>query len=136
MCSRSSLLLSLLLLPLAAAAQTAEQRADSTTALVFAQSVDPESLGLVSSIQNPSSDRAQEALRPRNDAMLNGALIALGALGIFDNVVIHWILELHRAVPGEHALAVEIGIVAVSAAMLGYGIWRERQARGRFAGRQ
>jgi hypothetical protein len=37
----------------------------------------------------------------RNDAMLNGALIALGALGIFDNVVVHWMLGWHRPGSGQ-----------------------------------
>lgn len=70
-------------------------------------------------------------VRQRNDAMLNGALIALGALGIVDNVVNHWILELHRAVPGPYTLQVEIGLVAVSTALLVTGLRRERQARRR-----
>lgn len=61
--------------------------------------------------------------------MLNGALIALGALGVADNVVVHWLLQLHRAVPGEHALAVEIGLVAGSVVLLAIGIARERRAR-------
>jgi uncharacterized membrane protein len=65
----------------------------------------------------------------RNDAMINGALIALGALGVLDNVVFHWILELHRAVPGPHALTVEVVVAIVSAGLLVLGIWRERRAR-------
>jgi uncharacterized membrane protein len=65
----------------------------------------------------------------RNDAMINGALIALGVLGVMDNVVFHWILELHRAVPGPHALTVEVVLVIVSAGLLVLGIWRERRAR-------
>jgi uncharacterized membrane protein len=72
------------------------------------------------------ADRAHS----RTDAMLNGALIALGALGILDNVVVHWLLGWHR--PIEHspyALEAEIGIVAVSAAMLIAGFVRERRAR-------
>jgi uncharacterized membrane protein len=67
--------------------------------------------------------------RDRNDAMLNGGLIAIGALGIFDNIVFHWLLELHRAVPGPYALAVEISLVVISAFLLGAGVWRERRAR-------
>jgi hypothetical protein len=67
-------------------------------------------------------------VHPRGDAMLNGALIAWGALG-FDNIVVHWVLGLHRAVPGEHALTVEILLVLVSAGLLLAGIWRERAAR-------
>lgn len=69
--------------------------------------------------------------RQRNDALLNGALITLGAMGIFDNVVNHWILELHRAIPGPYTLQVEIGLVAASTALLLTGLRRERQARRR-----
>jgi cobalamin synthase len=68
--------------------------------------------------------------RGRNDAMLNGALIALGTLGVFDNVVIHWILGWHRAIEGSpYSLEIEIGIVAVSSAMLIAGVVRERRTR-------
>lgn len=45
--------------------------------------------------------------------MLNGALIALGALAILDNVVVHWLLGWHRAVPGPHALTVEWSLIAL-----------------------
>jgi uncharacterized membrane protein len=65
----------------------------------------------------------------RDHALVNGALIALGALGVLDNVVFHWILELHRAIPGPHALTVEVVLVIVSAGLLALGIWRERRAR-------
>jgi hypothetical protein len=76
------------------------------------------------------SEERQEIARGRNDAMLNGALIAVGALGVADNVISHWILDLHRAVEDSpHALQIEIGIVAVSAAMMATGIIRERRAR-------
>lgn len=68
-------------------------------------------------------------MRERNDAMINGALIALGALGIIDNVVFHWTLELHRAIPGPHALTVEVVLVILSAGLLVVGIWREGRAR-------
>lgn len=66
----------------------------------------------------------------RSDAMLNAALIALGALGIFDNVVVHWMLGWHRAIEGSpYNLQIELGIVAVSTAMLVTGLVRERRAR-------
>jgi hypothetical protein len=68
-------------------------------------------------------------MRERNDAMINGAMIALGGLGILDNVLFHWILQLHRAVPGPYALHVEVVIVILSGALLALGIWRERRAR-------
>jgi hypothetical protein len=68
----------------------------------------------------------------RKDAMINGALVAVGALGVFDNVVVHWILGWHRAIEDSpYALQIEIGIVVLSTAMLVTGIWRERQARRR-----
>ncbi len=69
-------------------------------------------------------------MKGRNDALVNGALIATGALGILDNLVAHWLLGLHRAVPGRHALAAEIALVAASAGLLVLGVWRERRARG------
>jgi ribose 5-phosphate isomerase B len=65
----------------------------------------------------------------RTGLLLNGALIALGAMGILDNVVIHWWLRLHRAVPGPHAFAAEVVLIIASAAILGLGMWRERVAR-------
>jgi uncharacterized membrane protein len=61
--------------------------------------------------------------------MVNGALIALGILGIVDNVVFHWMLELHRAVPGPHALTVEVVLVIISTGLLFLGIWQEARAR-------
>jgi hypothetical protein len=71
-----------------------------------------------------------EQSRGRNDAMLNGALIALGTLGVFDNVMVHWILGWHRAIEDSpHNLEIEIGIVVASSAMLVAGIVRERRAR-------
>jgi uncharacterized membrane protein len=68
-------------------------------------------------------------MQSRNDAMVNGALIAIGALGVADNIVVHWLLQLHRAVPGEHALAVEGGLIAGSLVLLVIGFIRERRAR-------
>lgn len=65
----------------------------------------------------------------RTDAMINGALIALGVLGMLDNIVVHWLLELHRAIPGEHAFEVELALVAGSAVLLFLGIWREHRTR-------
>jgi uncharacterized membrane protein len=68
----------------------------------------------------------------RNAAVLNGALIAIGALGIYDNVVVHWILGWHRAIEGSpYSLHIEIGVVTVSALMLASGVARELRARRR-----
>jgi hypothetical protein len=76
----------------------------------------------------PVTDRTIE--RDRNDAMINGALILAGAVGVVDNVVFHWILGWHRIIEDHpHALELEIAVVAVSAAMLAAGIIRERRAR-------
>lgn len=55
--------------------------------------------------------------------------MALGTLAILDNVVVHWILGLHRAVPGPDALAIEWFLIALGAVLLGVGAWRERRAR-------
>jgi uncharacterized membrane protein len=70
-----------------------------------------------------------ERLHHRNDALVNGALIALGAMAIVDNVVVHWALGLHRAVPGPNPLPVEVGLVVLGAALLTLGVWRERRVR-------
>jgi uncharacterized membrane protein len=68
-------------------------------------------------------------MSPRNSAMVNGALIALGMLGILDNVLFHWILQLHRAVPGPSALPIELALVIVSSGLLVLGVWRELRVR-------
>jgi uncharacterized membrane protein len=61
--------------------------------------------------------------------MVNGALIALGILGIVDNVAFHWMLQLHRAIPGTHALTVEVVLVFISTGLLVLGTWQEVRAR-------
>jgi uncharacterized membrane protein len=67
----------------------------------------------------------------RNEPLVNGALIALGALAIVDNVVAHWLLGLHRAIPGPGAVYVEVGLVILGAVLLAFGLWREVRARRR-----
>ncbi len=67
--------------------------------------------------------------RDRNGALINGALISLGLLGILDNLISHWLLGLHRAVPEPHALSVEVALVALSSVLLAAGLWREYRAR-------
>ncbi|CAN5794355.1 hypothetical protein BH23GEM7_BH23GEM7_21620 [soil metagenome] len=93
----------------------------------------PFRLAILPSVQKPQLHvlTPDADVRHRNEAMFNGALIAFGATGIFDNVVNHWILELHRAVPGPYTLQVEIGLVVVSTALLVTGLGLERQARRR-----
>ncbi len=68
-------------------------------------------------------------LDERSGPLVNGALIAPGTLGVVDNIVSHWLLGLHRAVPGSFALPAEIALVGLSACLLVTGLWRETQAR-------
>ena len=65
----------------------------------------------------------------RNGALMDGALISIGVLAIVDNIVAHWLLGLHRAVPGPWAIYVEVGLVALGVGMAAYGLWRERWVR-------
>jgi uncharacterized membrane protein len=68
-------------------------------------------------------------VNPRNSAMVNGALIALGTLGIIDNVLFHWILQLHRAVPGPSAIVIELALVIVSFGVLLLEVLHELRER-------
>ena len=70
-------------------------------------------------------------MNERTDAMINGVLIALGAAGVLDNLVIHWILGLHRLGPwGDPiTLYLEAGLIVLGAAILTIGAWREWTAR-------
>ncbi len=65
----------------------------------------------------------------RRGAFVNGALVALGAAAIVDNLLAHWLLGLHRAAPGRWALPLELVQLVVGAALLVAGIARERAAR-------
>ena len=117
----------------AAAQETGKEPAVAPVPAVLAVAAPDPRLGLgplpsVATAPDGAAGATTDA--PRNDAMVNGALIALGALGIIDNVVVHWILGWHRAIEDHpHTLEIEIGIVAASAAMLTAGILRERRAR-------
>jgi uncharacterized membrane protein len=74
-------------------------------------------------------------LDERANAMINGALIAMGILGIVDNIVIHWMIGLHRAIEGsEYALHAEIVLIIGSAILLMVGLQREMNARRRGEG--
>ena len=67
----------------------------------------------------------------RRQALLNGGMVALGAVAVIDNVVSHWLLGLHRAVPGDAATAVEVFLVVLGVALVAVGLLREvRQRRG------
>jgi uncharacterized membrane protein len=67
----------------------------------------------------------------RNIAALNGALMAIGLLGVVDNVVFHWLLGLHRLFDGPEPVvfAAEAVIVVVGIALFGLGMFREGRAR-------
>lgn len=65
----------------------------------------------------------------RLGVLLNGALIALGAAGVLDTLLVHWALGLHRAVPGPSSDLVEAALFVLSAVILAVGLLRERRAR-------
>ncbi len=63
------------------------------------------------------------------DGMLAGALIALGALAVIDNVVFHWWLGFHRfndAWSHQANLAIEGALLVAGLAMLAIGLRRIR----------
>ena len=78
----------------------------------------------------PSHDQKNMFKNDRNDVLINGALIALGALAIVDNVVAHWLLGLHRAIPGPWAGVVEVGLIVLGAGMLILGAYGEKYRHG------
>jgi uncharacterized membrane protein len=68
----------------------------------------------------------------RTSANINGALIVIGLLGTVDNVLIHWILGLHRLIENsEYTLHAEILLVVASSGILAIGTYREWSARQR-----
>lgn len=67
----------------------------------------------------------------RTDALINGALTALGAAAILDNVFSHWLLGFHRAVPGSAATPVEVALFVAGFFAVGIGVRRELRARRR-----
>jgi uncharacterized membrane protein len=69
--------------------------------------------------------------KQRNGVLINGALMVLGALAIIDNIVVHWVLELHRVYEGEWTFQMEFVLVALGAVLLVIGLWREVRARRR-----
>lgn len=68
---------------------------------------------------------------PRTQALVNGALIAGGMIAIVDNIVSHWLLGLHRAVPGSAAGPVEVLLVVFGVILVAVGVRREVGARRR-----
>lgn len=55
--------------------------------------------------------------------------MALGAVAVIDNVVSHWLLGLHRAVPSDAATAVEVFFVVLGVALVAVGLRREVHQR-------
>jgi uncharacterized membrane protein len=66
----------------------------------------------------------------RRDAFVNGALVALGAAAILDNLFSHWLLGLHRAAPEPWTLPLELAQLVGGVVLLVIGLARERAARG------
>jgi hypothetical protein len=69
----------------------------------------------------------------RTDALINGAVIAFGSAAILDNLFSHWLLGLHRAVPGSAATPIELALFLTGALAVGIGVRREMHARRREA---
>ncbi|HVM27674.1 MAG TPA: DUF2243 domain-containing protein [Mycobacteriales bacterium] len=58
----------------------------------------------------------QRSTRTGRRRELGAVLIALGVLGVVDNVVVHWLLGWHRLKDGwEHNTPAEIGLVVLGA---------------------
>ncbi|WP_306060465.1 DUF2243 domain-containing protein [Natronococcus wangiae] len=71
-------------------------------------------------------------MHERTDAMLNGALIVIGAAAVIDNIVFHWLLGWHRViegVPDPEMFLLELGIVLIGIVLFSLGTWREYTAR-------
>jgi hypothetical protein len=67
----------------------------------------------------------------RTDALVNGALVALGTAAVLDNVFSHWLLDLDRAVPGGWATPVEVALAVGGCVSISVGVRRELRARSR-----
>lgn len=71
-------------------------------------------------------------MNERTDAILNGALIVIGAAAGIDNIVFHWILGWHRlieGVPDPEMFLIEFTIVIIGGILFTIGAWREWRAR-------
>lgn len=65
----------------------------------------------------------------RNGPLINGALIAMGLIGVVDDVAANWLLGLHRLVPGPEADLLEPVVVLVIPGLAALGAGREWAAR-------
>jgi hypothetical protein len=62
--------------------------------------------------------------------LVDGALIAVGALAIVDNVMVHWILGWHRLVDGwNYNVHGEVALIALGTMMVAAGTARVRRRR-------
>lgn len=71
-------------------------------------------------------------MNERADTVVNGALMVIGAAGVVDTVVFHWLLGWHRlieGVPDPTMFLLELGVVLVGVVLLAIGAWQERTAR-------
>lgn len=59
-------------------------------------------------------------------SFFNGFVVAIGVFLIFDNVVFHWIFQLHRITNGSEANILEPLAVLIGILFLWYGLSKER----------
>lgn len=66
----------------------------------------------------------------RNRALINGSLISLGLVAIFDNIISHWIFKWHRILPDETLSEyLEIALFILGLILFGSGLYREIKDR-------
>lgn len=66
----------------------------------------------------------------RNRILLNGSLISLGLVAIFDNIFSHWLFKWHRILPDETLSEyLEIALFILGLVLLGTGAYREIKDR-------
>ena len=73
-------------------------------------------------------------MHERTDAMLNGALLVIGAAAVIDTIVVHWVLGWHRLIEGmadPTLFLLEVGVVLIGLVVFGIGAYREASARSR-----
>lgn len=71
-------------------------------------------------------------MNDRTDALVNGALMIVGAAAVVDNVIFHWIFGWHRLIEGvsdPEMFLLELAVVVVGTILFTVGFWREWRAR-------
>lgn len=71
-------------------------------------------------------------MHERTEAMVNGALMVVGAAVALDTVVVHWVFGWHRLIEGMAdplLLYLELAVVIVGTFVFAIGAIRERRAR-------